>query len=81
VSGVAGTGRSERSYLAIGQIAAENGESGLGKCISQRAEQRGLGVATCTVSENQGLTIGSLRDMQESADVGIYGVVDELANG
>jgi hypothetical protein len=50
--GVAWAGRAERPYLAEGEIATENRKSCVGERIRQRAEQRRLGVASCTVGED-----------------------------
>jgi len=79
--GVAGAGWAQGSRLAIRQITAKHGEAFIGECIRQGAEQRGLGVATGAVGQNEAVAIGCFGDVQESHGVGFNGVVSEFADG
>jgi len=56
--GVAGAGRAEGSRLAIGEIAAQDGESGGGESFGEGDEQRGLRVGTGAVGEDEGVSVG-----------------------
>ncbi len=50
--GVAWAGGAERPHLAEGEIATENRNTSVGECVCQRAEERRLGVTSCTVGED-----------------------------
>jgi len=78
---VGGAGRAEGSVLAVGEIAAEDGESAVGESIREGAEKRGLSVASGTVSEDERAGIGSFGRVQKADNVGVYGAVGEFADG
>ncbi len=79
--GVGRARRSEGSHLAIGEIAAEHGNSCGAKCIGQSDEKRCLRVGAGTVSEHEGIAVCELRDMQKSANGWLDGIVGEGADG
>ena len=67
---VAGAGRAEGSGLAIGQVAAQDGETGGGESFSQSDQQGGLGVGAGAVGEDEAVAVGSLGRVQVAADFG-----------
>ena len=79
--GIGGAGRTERSRLAIREIAAQHRESGCRECVSECAKKRGLSVAASAMGQDQTVAIGRCGDVQESSDWGIDGRVSEFADG
>jgi len=79
--GVARAGRAPGARLAIGEIAAQDGESGGGESLGQGDEQRSLGVRAGAVGQDHAVAVGCFRQMQEAADVGLDPVVNKFANG
>ena len=80
-SGVSWAGWAEGSCLAVREVAAEDGIACAGECVGQGAEERGLGVASGAVGEDQSIAVGSFGGVEESAYRGIDGNVSELADG
>ncbi len=78
--GVAGTGRAKGSHLAIGQVAAQDGEPGGAESLGQRDQQRSLRAAARTVREDEAAAVGGFRNMQESADGRVDRAIVKLAD-
>jgi len=77
--GVAGAGRAPVSHLPIGQIAAQDGESGGGESLGQGDEQRSLRVRARAMGEDEAVAVGRFRNMQEATD-GFRAVLDKFAD-
>lgn len=83
VRGIARPGGSPGSRLPKGQIAAQHGESRGAKRFSHGDQQWSLRIPAGAVSQNQAVAVavGRLGNVEESANVGFEGVIDERVCG
>src|SRR5438309_9689817 len=79
--GVGGAGWAKGSRLAIGKIAAQHSKAVGGESLGERDQQRRLRVRAGPVGEYEGVAVGSFGRVKEAADLGIDGVVSEVADG
>jgi hypothetical protein len=79
--GVTGAGWAEGPGLAIGKIAAQDGEAIRAESFGQGYEERGLCIRAGSVRKDQAVAVGSLRREEVTADSGFGGVIGEIAGG
>jgi hypothetical protein len=71
--GTAAGGWAVWAGLAKGQIAAKDGPSGIAERGSEGGEERCVRVRAGAVGEDEGITGGGGREMEETADGGLVG--------
>jgi hypothetical protein len=75
--GIAWPRRPEGPILTIREIAAQHGETCIGKSLCQGNQEKSLTIRSRTVSQNKSVAVGSGGPMQESAHEWVYGNVSE----